>query len=185
MENRVIKMQECTNLAISMMNDELSFEKMKVYLEQAFSLCSPTEDLAYYQIMATVFCNLSFRTRTAIGMSKVKKQYLLLFEYMDEKFSSIVNFNVDANNVEEANVVNSICCDIYNGTNRYYLAFYNSHVNAGAIWGLAGIGIAHASLKNFRKHINSIGKNAALVLKKYNTLDEQILKNIKEFSGEK
>ena len=181
MVTRAEKMQEYTESAISMMNDERSFAKMKGYLEKALALCSPTEDLAYYQVMATVFCNLAFRTRTAIGTSKVKKQYLFLYEYIDEKFSSIVNFDADVYNEEEANVVNSICCDIFNGANRYYLAFYNAHMNAGSVWGLAGIGIAHASLKKFRKYIKSIGANAACILKKYYTQNEQILMNIKEF----
>lgn len=185
MKNRVEKIQEYTETAVRIMNEELSFERMRVYLEKAFVLCSPTEDLAYYQIMATVFTQLYFRTKTAFGTGKVKKQYGLLYEYIDSKFASIVNFNADINSEEEAGVVNSICCDIYNGANRYYEALAKAYMNGGSVFGLIGLGIGYSKVKPLLNRIKSMGKSAARILRKYNTTDVQILQNIKTFANEK
>lgn len=185
MEERIRLIQQYTETAIHEMNDNYSFKDAKVSLEKAFELCSPSEDLAYYQIMATLLNDLQFRWRTIFRMMKIKKQYKLLFAYIDLKFSDIVNFRVDCENTEEADIMNTICCTVYNRMLCFYQAFHSAHTNAGLIWGLLGLGIGNLLVRKFMAHIRSVGKNMAIALRKYNSTNAQILQNIKEFAHEK
>ena len=184
-EEIVAQIEQNTSLAIRAMNNDISFFAMKVYLDNAFALCSPKNDLGYYNIIASVFNNLHFRTKTLFGTQKVQKQYLLMYEYLDDKFSNIVNYNVNPQDEEEANLANSICCDIYNGLYRYYNAFSEGIMGGFSAFGLLGIGISYAvTKKKFLKYIKSFACNAAYMLKKYHTANQQILDNISVLDSE-
>lgn len=171
-----------TSLAINAMNVNWSFSEMKTHLEQAFGLCSPYDDLEYYGIIASVFENLQFQTATGSQTKKLRKQYLLMYDYLDEKFSTIGNFDLNPNDESELSSAIEICKSVCDGAVRYGNAFISAAasqtsimVGIGVFLGLVGslffgliYGIPYGKIKKkFKKHIKSFEKNAKLFLSKY------------------
>lgn len=179
------KINNETNQAIRVMNQEWSFENAKVHLEEAFNCCSPKEDLGYYNIISSLFLALEFRTKNAFQTKKVRKAYAQLYEYCAQKFKNIRTFNVNADNDEEAMQLNSICVDIYNRSLKFLEVFVET---SGRLYGLGiipGVVAVHKVKKEFIPHIQSIAQDAAFVLRKYKIDDVTVRENIKHFESEK
>ena len=174
-----------TQLAIKAMNDDWSFEKARMYLEQAFSECSPQRDLGFYDIISQVLSQLQFKTKNGFQTKKVRTEYVDLFDYLASKFSYIRHFDVNSNNDEEATLLNEICVNCYNRMGELAAVFIQV-ASRNYYWGLIAGAISVSKIKKkFMSSIASVAHDAAFALRKYNIDDAQIRANIRVFESEK
>ena len=180
----VEKIEKNLELAIRAMTESWDAEKCISFIEIALDE-HDRKKIGYYMLINELLDNLTFQTKNGFQTSKLRKQYVLLFDFLARRFANIQRFPAESSNNEEAIMVNEICCNVFNRVKYFIEVFLNANGSMGA-FGLVPALIANNNLKkSFKDAYLTIAHSSAFILRQYSLNDSTIINNIKVFENAK
>ncbi len=167
--------------AIDSMNSTYSFTQSKVFIEEALRNTDGYKTIAYYDVLNRISAGVCFNVRGLANKKKVKENFTQLFEYISDKFASIVYLDIDADSEEECGVVNDICCTVVQNASHIINVLIQTQTTILFVTTMI-------SLVNYKKQVMSIlltlEKTSAEILSRYHTQNETVKENIKMWNEE-
>lgn len=170
--------------AIQAMNESWDAQKCISYMDEALYE-HDRKKIGYYLLINELLDNLTFQTKNGFQTIKLRKQYVLLFDYLSKRFANIQKFPGDFSSQEEVEQLNEICCGAFNRVKYFIEVFLKANASMG-ILGIIPALISNRKIKNkFKDAYLTIAHSSAFILSQYETDNSIILKNIEVFENAK
>ena len=167
--------------AIRTMNEEYDFEKARRYIEQALLEVGSNKKLAHYDVLRNVLVKLHFNVRGFSKKAKVKKSYNRLLHFYADEFENICYVEIDPNSEMDADIANSICCDIVNNVAGFSRGMRQLYMDIGIFTAMAN---NNKYLNEYMPIVLRTERSAYQIMSRFKYRTPQIEQNIRTWEDE-
>lgn len=167
--------------AIDIINKQYDFNAARQYINNALLEVGSNRKLAYYDVLRNILIKLFYDVRGFSKKAAVKSCYTNLLHYYQEEFVNIQFVDIDATNVDEMTIANSICVDMVNNIAKFAQGMRQFYVDVGFF---TALGNNNKYMNEFMPIILKSERAAYLFLSRYSNKSAAVEKNIQIWKSE-